>query len=517
MRRKIKIEKGYLYIPVYTGKENRLISIYLSDGEEKGEKVMEFQIPVDMSKEEEYFGDYLAEIPVWKYLGRTMIIEGDFPVIMGMRIRNRKKRRQYMANRPLIHFTPNRGWCNDPNGMVYHDGLYHLYFQYNPFDVKWENMSWGHAISKDLLHWAQLDTVMFPDEDGSMFSGCGLINEKELLGLTGDTLLFYYTEAGGHTAWSQGKEFTQKIAYSTDMGETFIKTDRPCIDTIYRDNRDPKVFWHEESRAYIMVLWLKGNDFGIFRSTDLEHWEMTQEIYLEDAWECPDLFCLSSQEGETRWFFWCADGYYFPGTFDGFTFTNGGERHKAYISKIPYAAQTFSGVPDRVISIPWLRLENDGRLFTGSYGIPTEMSWFEDRGRSFLIQRPVREFYDQLEPADPRRIARQEGRIIYRNPDRDRALVCSMSLSPDHKENCDWEINGSKINYSPHSGIIQVDGEKFQAGPGYRRMEMIVDDRILEIFFDEGVSFGTFALKEKNISFSMEEKISEYIELYEIK
>ena len=517
MKRTLKIDKGYIYIPIYTGKDTQLFSFYISDGESKVEKVMEFKIPVDMSKEEEYFGDYLAEIPVWKYLGKTMIIEGDFPMIMGMRIQNRKKRRQYMTNRPLIHFTVNRGWTNDPNGMVYKDGLYHLYFQYNPFDIRWENMSWGHAISKDLLHWAQLDTVMFPDEGGTIYSGCGLVNEKELLELPTDTLLFYYTEAGGNNPWSEGKEFSQKIAYSTDMGETFQKIAKPCIDTIFRENRDPKIFWHEESEAYIMVLWLKGNEFGIFRSTDLENWDQTQTVFLEDAWECPDLFRLTSSDGEKQWFFWSADGYYFPGTFDGYRFVNHGERHKAYISKIPYAAQTFSGVEDRVISIPWLRLENDGRLFTGSYGIPTEMSWHRVHDRSFLIQRPVREFYEQLEPVDPRRIIPEDGFILYENRNHDRVFFTSMMLSGHYGDTYEWEINSSRITYSPHSGIMTVNGEKYQAGTDYHKVEMIVDDRILEVFFDGGAGFGTFSLADRTVRFRMDENMVEHIDYFEIR
>ena len=516
MKRTIHIKEGYLYIPIYTGQEYQLLTFSLKEENGEARQVMEFKIPVDMSREEEYFGDYYAEIPVWKYLGKTMIIEGEYPMIMGMRIQNRKKRRQFVTNRPRIHFTVNRGWTNDPNGLVYKDGLYHLYFQYNPFDIKWENMSWGHAVSKDMLHWAQLDTVMFPDEDGTMYSGCGLINERGLLGLPRDSLLYYYTVAGSNNAWSQGKDFTQKIAYSTDMGETLQKIPAPCIDTIYRDNRDPKVFWHPETEAYIMVLWLRGNDFGIFRSTDLETWDLSQQLYLEDAWECPDLFCLSSEEGEKRWFFWCADGYYFPGDFDGYHFTGGLERHKAYISKLPYAAQTFSGIEDRTISIPWLRLDNDGRLFTGAYGIPTEFSFRSSEGRSFLIQRPVREFYEQLKPADPWKIKKESGMISYEMTDHAKALFLSMELSADYGDGYSFIINGSEISYNPHSGILMVEGQEYQAGTDYHKLELIVDDRILEIFFEDGSAFGTFALKERKIRFSMIENLASYIDLFEI-
>ncbi|MBQ9157594.1 MAG: glycoside hydrolase family 32 protein [Eubacterium sp.] len=519
MKRRIPITESYLYIPVCTGHDLKNLSFYL---EEDGEKILELRVPVDMSKEEEYAGSFMAEIPVRQFAGKTIIVEGDFPLIMGMTMENGPKRTQYVSNRPRIHFTANRGWTNDPNGMVYKDGLYHLYFQYNPFDIQWENMCWGHAVSRDLLHWAQLDTVLFPDEDGTMFSGCGLVNDHGLMGLPEDALLFYYTVAGGSSDWSKGKEFTQKIAYSTDMGETLTKIKEPCIDTLYYDNRDPKIFWHEESKAYIMVLWLKGNDFGIFRSTDLKSWELSQEIHLEEAWECPDLFCLTSPEGEKKWFFWSADGYYYPGNFDGWRFEQDGIRHTAYMSKLAYAAQTFSNVSDRVISIPWLRLENDGRLFTSSYGIPTEMSYVPqdtpEGGTDYLlVQKPVREFYERLEPADPDRISKQDDKLIYENRDHDKAFALSMELAEDYGNVYRWEINDSVILYSPQSGWVRVDEERYQAGLGYRKVFMIVDDRILEIFFDDGIRMGTFALKGREISFAMDESMAEKVEMFEVE
>ena len=514
MKRIIKIEEAYLYIPIYTNQEMHLLSFTV---QEDRKKVYELMIPVDMTREEEYNGDYMAEIPVHKYIGKTIVVEGEFPMIMGMRMENSIKRHQFLSHRPKIHFTANRGWTNDPNGMVYQDGFYHLYFQYNPCDVRWENMSWGHAVSKDMLHWAQLDTVMLPDKDGTMFSGCGLINERGLLGLPQDTMLFYYTVAGGSNAWSKGKEFTQKIAYSNDMGETLTKLPEPCIDTIYRDNRDPKVFWHEETQAYIMVLWLKGNDFGIFRSTDLKAWELSQEIYLEDAWECPDLFCLKNPQGESKWFFWCADGYYFPGSFDGYTFTNTGERHKAYISKLPYAAQTYAGVPDRIISIPWLRMKNDGLLYTGAYGIPTEFSYVSKGQLSFLVQKPIREFYEQLQSVREDNMSYQGDEICYQNAERDCALYCLVDLAEEAESAYSWLINASEIQYSKDSGVLFIDGEKYQAGLGYERIEFIIDDRILEIIFDDGAAMGSFVVKDREVSFRMKEDIAKAVEICEIK
>ena len=119
---------------------------------------------------------------------------------------------------------------NDPNGLVYAEGVYHLYFQHNPFDVQWENMSWGHAVSRDLLHWEQKDDVLFPDETGTMFSGSGIVNDRKMLGLPEDALVFFYTAAGNNNKWSAGKQFTQRIAYSTDGGGRHsIKLTKVCF------------------------------------------------------------------------------------------------------------------------------------------------------------------------------------------------------------------------------------------------------------------------------------------------
>ena len=506
----------YLYIPVRAGKELQTISFYLD--EEKSKKVLELKIPVDQDAADVYTADFMAEIPVSEYKGKTMLAEGDFPEAMGRMIETSKRKEKPAGRHPQIHFTAASGWTNDPNGMVYKDGVYHLYFQYNPFDIRWENMSWGHAVSHDLLHWEQKDSVMVPDEDGTMFSGCGLRNDRGLLGLDKDALLFFYTAAGGSSSWSEGQEFVQKIAYSLDGGDTLAKIKEPCIDTIYYDNRDPKVFWHEESGAYVMVLWLRGNDFGIFRSQDLKNWEMTQEIRLEDGWECPDLLCLTSPQGTRKWFFWCAAGYYFPGEFDGYRFYPDGARRSAYLTEIPYAAQTFSGLPDgRVISVPWLRIKNDGRLFTGAYGIPTELSWLDRNGESILVQKPVRELFEQLQQVEEHETGREKGRLLYAADRPGTVLAVSVRLSAGYGNIFEWEINGSRLRYSPVSGMMQLDTQKYQAGIGFQNIWLIIDDRILDVVFEDGLRMGTFVLKEKDITFAMDERMAEYVQLYRLK
>lgn len=144
-----------------------------------------------------------------------------------------------------------------------------------------------------------------------------------------------------------------------------------------------------------MTLWLEESDFGIFRSTDLLNWEQTDRLTLKDAWECPDLLCLKDENEDESWMFWSADGFYFWSEFDGFKFQTDGVCHMAYINKMAYAAQTYSNTKDRVISVPWLRLPNHGRNYTGAMGLPREFSVTYKNGEKVLKQQPVREYEDR--------------------------------------------------------------------------------------------------------------------------
>lgn len=299
--------------------------------------------------------------------------------------------------RPAVHFTPHYGWMNDPNGLVYHDGIYELYYQHNPKGVDWNSMTWGHARGTDLLHWENLGDVLEPDENGLMFSGCAIRNEHGCLGLPLDTLIYFYTAAGHCSKESAGKPYTVRLAYSKDGGNTLIKKDcllgnGQVIETLAHENRDPKVFWHEETEAYILVLWIEENDFGIWRSKDLEHFTMTQRVTLVGGYECPDLFRIpvSNIEKEFRWVFWSANGVYYVGSFDGYEFRQEQDRCCAYIKGpdivLPYAAQTWSGT-EKVLSISWLRTKCIDYATTGAMSIPKELSLFRKGNVDILQQK----------------------------------------------------------------------------------------------------------------------------------
>ena len=299
--------------------------------------------------------------------------------------------------KPSLHFTPHYGWMNDPNGLVYHDGIYELYYQHNPKGIDWNCMTWGHARGTDLLHWEDLGDVLKPDENGLAFSGCAIRNEHGCLGLSRNALIFFYTAAGHSSKESTGKPYTLRMAYSEDGGDTLIK--RPgarengqVIETLASENRDPKVFWHEETGAYILVLWIEENDFGIWRSEDLENFTMTQRLTLEGGYECPDLFRLPvcNAEKEYRWVFWSADGFYYVGSFDGYEFHPEQERRCAYVKGpdvvLPYAAQTWSGT-ERVLSVSWLHTKCIGHKTTGMMSIPKEFSLIRKENTDILQQR----------------------------------------------------------------------------------------------------------------------------------
>ena len=294
--------------------------------------------------------------------------------------------------RPLYHHTPLYGWMNDANGLVYKDGEYHLFYQYNPYGSMWGNMHWGHSVSKDLVHWEHLEPALARDTLGHIFSGSSVVDDANTAGYGAGAIVAFYTSA------SDKNGQIQCMAYSTDNGRTFTKYEKNPVLTPFdglKDFRDPKVFWHEETKSYIMILWVDGNEFAILRSTDLEKWNISQRFELTDGFECPDLICLTDETGK-HWFVTTADGYYYPGEFDGYSFNWSGKRYCLYMNKVPYAAQTYSNTDGRVIFVPWLRLEFKGRKYTGAMGIPRELGLIKIDNEYRITLKPVQEFKDEF-------------------------------------------------------------------------------------------------------------------------
>ncbi|WP_353566625.1 glycoside hydrolase family 32 protein [Haloferula sargassicola] len=264
------------------------------------------------------------------------------------------------SRRPRYHFTSRRGWLNDPNGLVYSEGKWHLCYQHNPYNVFWDNMTWGHAVSDDLFHWVERPPALWPGELGVMFSGSGFIVPPKHSGLpiTSNPGIGLAFTAWGEGSIVPGKKATQGVAYSNDGGRTFSKfAGNPVIDHIIGGNRDPKVFWHDPSRRWVMALYHDGSEYGIHVSKDLVSWEQTSTYQIPGDSECPDLFPLplEGDPDQVRWIVWGANGVYMIGDFDGRKFEPSSAPQRNYWGNV-YAGQSYDHAPDgRRVHIGWMR------------------------------------------------------------------------------------------------------------------------------------------------------------------
>ncbi len=302
--------------------------------------------------------------------------------------------------RPQFHFTAKKHWINDPNGLVYFDGEYHLYFQHTPGSMVHGRTTWGHAVSTDLVHWKQLHTAALDvDETGWMWSGSAAVDHENTGRFQdGDAppLIAFYT-AGGERVFP-GRRCIQCIAFSNDRGRSWTKyAGNPVIGHIRAENRDPKVVWHGPTGRWIMTLFLDGNDYALFSSPDLRRWTHLQDLTLPGVSECPDFFELPVDEvpWNTRWVFWGASGGYLLGRFDGRTFTTESDVLQAEQGANGYAAQTWSDVPaedGRRIQISWMR---DGRYpampFNQQMSFPVKLTLRTLPEGIRMCREPVRE------------------------------------------------------------------------------------------------------------------------------
>lgn len=467
----------FLYIPVKIGTEEKRLEIFCGE-----EKVFEFMIPQgDISPAVDFAYDYVARIPAQDYRGRELTFRGDFPDSFFVAIEKAIGEYYPQEKRPSIHFTSKYGWINDPNGLIFDGETFHMYFQHNPFNIKWENMSWGCAKTTDLLHYTQYDDVLLPDARGTIFSGCGLIHNGEFL--------FPYTVAGTSSNWSDGKPFYQGLARSTDGGRTLTKDSEPFLGITGKDSRDPKIFWHEESQAYVMVLYLEKRDFGIFRSKDLKNWEKTQHINLEKdkAWECPDLLPVRDDEDNIHWMFFCADGFYYWGDFDGYTFTSDYKLHHAYFNSSLYATQTYFGTTDRIVAVPWLRFEaRNGGVYQGAMGIPREYTCKKQGDDYILQQKPCREFF--------------EAAIDVEETPADGAYMVELAIC----DGCELmaNINGTQLTINPKDRTIRVGEEINNCPEELADVQLIVDYNILEITVANAI-IGAYVIEGHSNEFSI--------------
>lgn len=279
-----------------------------------------------------------------------------------------------MANkesfRPVYHHTPAYGWMNDPNGMFYKDGLYHLYFQYNPYGSVWGNMHWGHSTSTDLMHWKFEGCAIVPDAWGAIFSGSCVVDHENTAGFGKEAVVAFYTSAKS-TPW--GDIQMQSMAYSLDNGKTFTKYEgNPILTSSEKDFRDPKVFWYAPGKHWVMILAV-GQHMEIYSSVNLKEWKKESEFgAMQGAhggvWECPDLVEIPVEgTREKKWVLICnlnpggpfggSAAQYFVGSFDGKKFVNESPTQTKWMDwgKDNYATVTWNNAPDgRCIALGWM-------------------------------------------------------------------------------------------------------------------------------------------------------------------
>ena len=430
----------------------------------------------------------------------------------------------YEAFRSQFHYTPKSGWMNDPNGMVYYDGEYHLFYQYYPDSTVWGPMHWGHAVSKDMIHWERLPIALYPDSLGYIFSGSAVVDWKNTSGL-GSTqtppivAIYTYHDPVGDRAGRIDFQ-TQGIAFSLDKGRTWRKYDKNPVlaNPGIRDFRDPKVSWNEVSKQWVMTLAVKDH-IEFYGSPDLKKWSKLREFGRAigahgGVWECPDLFPLKDEQRNTRWVLFVSINpggpqggsatQYFVGNFDGKNFMP----QDTVTRWIDYGADNYAGVT-------WSDVpESDGRrLFIGwmsnwqyANEVPTQ-AWrsattlprevvLNKKSDSYEVRlSPVNELSAiQQEPVSFNGIATLENPLFLLEFDvADVSDEFSLALSNDQNEKVTMSFKQGILSFDrTNSGIVNFNKD-FSAvhtvdlgGVATSKVKIYVDLASVEIFVNDG-------------------------------
>ena len=389
------------------------------------------------------------------------------------------------AGRPQLHFSSRRGWNNDPNGLVWKDGQYHLFYQHNPYERNWENMHWGHAVSSDLLHWEELPNALYPDTLGTMFSGSAVVDVQNTSGWGRNALVAIYTAAG--------QKMTQNVAYSLDNGRTFRKYEG---NPVLGPDRDPKVFWYDPGKHWVMALYNE-NYIAIYNSTNLKDWSYQSQV--KGFFECPELFELAvdGNPSKRKWVLYAASGTYMIGNFDGKVFTpENGKYH--YHTGVLYAAQTFNQTPDgRRIQIGWGRIDHGAQPFNQMMLFPTELSLRSTVEGVRLFCNPIPEIaslHKTHHALSGLTVKEANDRLSQLSTDLVHAV---MDIEIDKGLGLELFYRDNPILYYDGS-LTRFNGMPYESErPGaFRfRIEMILDKTSVEGFVDGGKLYVAEALK----------------------
>ncbi|WP_302749872.1 DUF4980 domain-containing protein [uncultured Prevotella sp.] len=401
-----------LLLPVQESAEMSNIKVVAGNKQMKS-----LNVRLAMNKVDYYVPLYLDEFNEEKTLALDIHVNGNYRNDGGIstftcwkNIKNAesfdtKNREQY---RPLYHHTPAYGWMNDPNGMFFKDGVWHLYFQHNPYGSQWENMTWGHSTSTDLIHWTFQGDPVQPDAWGSIFSGSSVVDKNNTAGFGENAIVALYTSAGENQ--------TQSMAYSTDNGKTFTKYDgNPIITSNVPDFRDPHMFWNEDIKKWNMIL-AAGQQMNIYSSDNLKDWKFESSFGAEygshgGVWECPDLMKMKVRgTDKEKWMLVCninpggpsggSATQYFVGDFDGHKFTCESKPEVTKwmdYGKDHYATVTFDNAPNgRHVALAWMsNWQYANQVPTLQYrsanSIPRDLGLFEYKGNTYCSVTPSEE------------------------------------------------------------------------------------------------------------------------------
>ncbi|MDP2060078.1 MAG: glycoside hydrolase family 32 protein [Flavobacteriaceae bacterium] len=435
--------------------------------------------------------------------------------------------------RPQYHFTPPAHWMNDPNGLVYNQGVYHLFYQYYPEDIVWGPMHWGHAVSKDLIHWEHKPIALYPDKNGYIFSGSAVVDKQNSSGfgsLENPPLVAIFTYHNDAKEKAGGNDFqTQGIAFSLDNGDTWTVYDKnPVIDNHeIRDFRDPKVFWYEEHKQWILTL-VAGDHARFYASDNLKDWKHLSDFGKDigahgGVWECPDLFKLKVEgTNEEKWVLFISINpgaplggsgtQYFVGNFDGKRFTTN-QKDLKWIDygTDNYAGVTFNNTPDgKRIFIGWMSnwlyaQKTPTEVWRSAMTLPRELS-LAKVGSQYVLKSEVVEQLESLavnhiEEASVNLPKTVDGEIVsqaeisFDAPNASLKLVFSNSENDSLQLSYDAKAKTFSIDRT-NSGLVDFD-ENFSKEihhvqipniqNAHLNFKIYTDQSSIEIFINDGI------------------------------
>ncbi len=530
--RTIDFQQKYLNLPVKNGAPKRWINLFVG-----GQQVREFDI--ELAPDEPDFWVYLDVSEFEGQQGTLRIDRYDtawatgFDAITNADTFPGQETLYQETRRPQFHYTTRRGWVNDTNGMVYHDGQYHLFYQHNPYGWGWGNMTWGHAVSTDMMHWQEWGDAIHPDALGTIYSGSAVVDHTNTAGLqTGSEkpIVAFYTSAGGNNQWSQGQPFTQSMAYSNDGGHTWAKyVQNPVVGSIAGGTRDPKVFRHEATGKWVMVLWIDGSTLSIFTSSDLKTWQRQSDI--SGFFECPEMFELpvDGDPANKKWVVYGANGDYKIGQFNGTQFTAETNMIKFEYGNCFYASQTFNNIPasdGRRIQMGWGRgIDMRDMPFNQMILFPVTLSLKTTDAGIRMYVNPVEEIInlhqqhwdwanETVSPGE-NPLASISGELFQ----------IKAELKPQGTDSCKFMIRNIPVSYDVSSQQLTCQGKSASVAleNGKITLEILVDRMSIEIYANGGRMYMPIGVdmvnNPKSLEFATEggDTLIEKLDIYELQ